>query len=467
MSNKMLLTTKLDQRLLMNQQLKQVITLLQVTTLELKQQVKTWIESNPLIEVDEEAVEEEREIAYQYHDKIRKSTSNPDHDFLENIAESETLRDYLLKQTLDCGLNERGQAIAEAIIDAIDENGTLSMSVMDIHETIKATVNTDAEEIESILKMIQGFDPPGVGARSTQECLLNQLERLDRRDDAWIAAKTVLSVDALATDELNLKKMTKKTGLTEAQLVSAFKLIKTLHLNPGKHYSGLKEQIIEPELSVKKSQGKWVVTLTNSFLNRLQVNQEYQSLIKKNSRDKSFKTIVNQLQEAKLLVSGLKRRNDTLLAVATYIVERQGEFFDNGNVGMKPMNLSEVAAALQCHESTISRITTGKYMETPRGLFELKHFFPSHIKTVEGRSKSSVAVKSMIEKIIRNESESHTVSDEEITRRLNQEGMTISRRTVTKYREAMNIPTSYERSHTKWIHSGTTTDDEPLTQDTL
>jgi RNA polymerase sigma-54 factor len=453
MSHKLQLTTKLDQRLLMNQQLKQVITLLQVTTLELKQQVKTWLETNPLLELKEDVNEDDEDLGeYQYHGKVKKSNNQQDStDALENVASHESLREHLIKQTLDCQWNERGLSIAEAIIDCIDENGYLTMDVNAIHAAIQEESHAELSEIESILKTIQGFDPPGVGARSTKECLLNQLEQCEHRDEAWVAAKSLLSFDGLNVEQLNLKSMMKVTGLNEADLVSAFSLIKTLHLSPGKIYAGLKETIIEPELIVKKVKGHWEVTLANSFLNRVELNKEYQSLIKKNSRDQSFKTIANQLKEAKVLIGGLKRRNDTLLAVAKYIVDKQGDFFEGGHDGMKPMNLSEVAVALNYHESTISRITTGKYMATPRGLFELKYFFPSQVRTVEGRGRSSIAVKAMIEKIIQEESKTHAYSDDEITNYLTQAGITISRRTVTKYREAMKIPSSYERQNTRWM----------------
>ncbi len=462
MSQKLQLTTKLDQRLLMNQQLKQVITLLQVTTLELKQQVKTWLETNPLIELKEEVNEEDEAWGeYQYHGKVKKTNYQQENsDALENVASYESLRDHLIKQTLDCQWNERGLAIAEAIIDSIDENGYLTLDVQAIHATIQEELQAELSEIESILKVIQGFDPPGVGARSTRECLLNQLEQCEHRDEAWVAAKSLLAIDGLNIEQLNLKSMMKATGLSESDLISAFALIKTLHLSPGKLYAGLKETVLEPELIVKKVKGQWEVALANSFLNRLELNKEYQSLIKKNARDQSFKTIANQLKEAKVLIGGLKRRNDTLLAVAKYIVEKQGDFFEDGNDCMKPMNLAEVAVALNYHESTISRITTGKYMATPRGLFELKHFFPSQVRTVEGRGRSSIAVKARIEKIIQEESKAHAYSDDEITNYLTQEGITISRRTVTKYREAMHIPSSYERQNTRWMKEAIETQGE-------
>ncbi len=455
MSNKLLLTTKLDQRLLMNQQLKQVITLLQVTTLELKQQVEQWIETNPLIEVKEE-VEEEDEIIYQHHEKTRHHSTESDYDMLENVAANETLRNFLLKQTLDCGWNDRAFMTAELIIDAIDEDGYLSMSTQEIYESICQQIETDEAEIISILKTIQTFEPAGVGARNTKECLLIQLEQKENRDESWIGAKKILSLENFEMSNLNLKSMIKATNMDEKELTNAFQLIKTLNLSPGKTFSGLKEQTIEPEIVVRKVQGEWRVELANSLMSRIDINKEYQGIIKKHARDKTFKTISTQLQEAKLLVNGLKRRNETLLAVAKYIVAHQGDFFDEGAFEMRPMNLIDVASALNYHESTISRITTGKYMATPRGLFELKYFFPGQLKTVQGRARSSIAVKAIIKQMV--SKETTVYSDDEITKRLNEEGITISRRTVTKYREAMNIPSSYERANTKWMNN----DVEPM-----
>ena len=222
MSNKLLLTTKLDQRLLMNQQLKQVITLLQVTTLELKQQVEQWIETNPLIEVKEE-LEEDDDIIYQHHERVRQHSLDTDYEMLENVAANETLRNFLLKQTLDCRWNDRAQAIAEFIIDAMDEDGYLTMSTHEIYDAIKQNIETDESEIISILKIIQTFEPAGVGARNTKECLLIQLEQKENRDDAWIGAKKILSLEQVELSQLDLKSMIKATQMDAKSLTNAFK----------------------------------------------------------------------------------------------------------------------------------------------------------------------------------------------------------------------------------------------------
>lgn len=453
MGTKLQITTKLDQRLLLNQQMKQAIGLLQSTTLELKQQVLNWLETNPLIEIKEELNEEENTDEMIHYSNTRKekyfeSTENT----IENIEKSMSLREYLLEQTLDCHWNDRGLEVAEAIIDNIDENGYLTVSLEEIQASLEATLHVTLDEVKIVLKTIQGFEPIGIAAHTAKESLLIQLEHCDERGEDWIAAKTVLLMENIKVEDLNLKKMVKESGLTQDQLVSAFQLIKTLHLNPGKQYAGQKEISVEPELEVKKKNGVWVVSLVSHFLSRVDINKEYQKIIKSHSKDKSFKSISAQLQEAKLLISSLKRRNDTLLSVANYIIEKQGDFFESGESAMRPMNLAEAALALNCHESTISRITTGKYMATPRGLFELKHFFPSHLRTVEGRVKSSIAVKDLMTKYIQTESKEHAYSDDEIMRYLNQSGITISRRTVTKYREALNIPSSYERQQTNWMN---------------
>lgn len=454
MNNKLQLTTKLDQRLMLNQQMKQAIGLLQSTTLELKQQIKTWLETNPLIEVEEINEEESEDIEdySNYTERTRKEKTIENHDdFIENMENSVSLREHLLQQTLDFHWNERGMKIAEAIIDNIDDNGYLTLSLEEIQKMEAESLAVELDELEMTLKTIQGFDPVGVGARSIKESLLIQLEQVENKDDAWIAAKKVLLMDGIQMEELNLKKLTKATGFDEGTLLSAFQVIKTLHLNPGKQYTPQREITIEPEVVVKMKKGVWCVELVNSLFNRINIHKEYQKIIKSNSKDKSFKKISEQLQEAKLIISSLKRRNDTLLAVAKYIVEKQGDFLERGEQAMRPMNLSEAAMALDCHESTISRITTGKYMVTPRGIFELKHFFPSYVRTAEGRSRSSTAVKDMIVKYIATESSAHAYSDDEIMKHLNETGITISRRTVTKYREALKIPSSYERQETQWM----------------
>jgi len=222
-------------------------------------------------------------------------------------------------------------------------------------------------------------------------------------------------------------------------------VIKSLSFAPGIGFANEISNDLDPEIYVRKMNHIWKAFLSDSILTRIGVNKEYRSLIKGHSRDKSYKTVLNQLNEAQLFINGIKRRNNTLLDVAAYIVKEQQDFFENGKKSLKSLTMHEVATALECHESTISRITTGKYMATPHGVFELKFFFPSHVKTTAGDSMSSIAIKEKIEGIIHAEDPVHPYSDEQIAVILKNENIHISRRTVTKYRESLNIPTSYLR----------------------
>jgi RNA polymerase sigma-54 factor len=428
----------------MNQQLTQAITLLQYTTIELKQQIINILESNPLIEVNEEIEENiEDQAIYQtgITSKNRSISSNIDDDYINNIAARQSLREYLLSQTSNSQFNQIQQRAAEAIIDAIDDSGYLSMSLIEIN----SLVEIDLDVLTYVLSVIQTYEPTGVAASTTQESLLIQLDAIINKDISHHYAREILQRGLLSPEKFDIDHLTKQTKLTHDQIASGLKVINALNFNPGFIYSNGKDDSADPELYVRKINKKWRVFLTDSVLTRIDVNKEYRSLIKKNSRDKSFKTVLGQLNEAQLFVNGIKRRNDTLLAVATYIVEQQSEFFENGSMALKSMNMASVADALEFHESTISRITSGKYIATPHGIYELKFFFPSHVKSINGDVKSSVAIKLMIKKIIDDEVPEKPYSDEEIALVLKNYDIKISRRTVTKYRESMNIQSSYLR----------------------
>lgn len=460
MSGKMLLTARLDQRLLMNQKLKQVITFLQYTTVELKQQIKEMIETNPLLEVNEEIESEESEAsqpeedaAWQSHTGV--SVKNNHHseahdDYIQNIPSIKTLREHLIEQTYHCHFSVIDQEIAIRMIDAIDEDGYFSMSSEEMEKILVDEFGHDAsiniDNIHAILTVIQGFEPLGIGARHTAECLKIQLEATCQQHPAYHFAKKIIEINALQLSHVDFKALTKLSGLSSHALTDGLSLLHTLDFHPAKSFHHHGELVQDPELYVRKTANEWRVFLTDSILTKLDVNEHYRHIIKKNTRDKSYKTVLDQLQQANLLVNGIKRRNETLLAVAGYLVKAQTAFFDEGRSALKSINMAEVAAALDYHESTISRITTGKYISTPHGIFELKYFFPSHVKTQSGSDKSSTSVKLMIENIISKETQHQTFSDEQIAEMLKKSGIHISRRTVTKYREALKIPSSYLRS---------------------
>jgi RNA polymerase sigma-54 factor len=457
MSNKMLVTVKMDQRLKMSQQLRQAITLLQYNSLDLKQLVQHYLETNPLLDAEEESesstLSTDESDDHTQYSKISAHQSKrgqifEDENSLENFSVPKSLRDHLLDQTLLCQFNKIEQAVAEAIIDAIDENGYLTMSLHDIKNTIDDTHFLEDKMLEEVLKTIQTFDPIGVGSRDIRECLLIQLNNLSHKNAIWTNAyKIVCDAFELMTsnDTKNILKMLK---ISQQDYKNARALIQTLNPHPGIQYSSNEDLSAQPELYVKKIKNTWQVFLTDSILTTLKINNQYQSVIKQSRAHQSYQALKQELEEARGLLKGLKRRNDTLLAVASFIMEIQKDFLDHGLTHMKGMNIADVALALNLHESTISRITTGKYIATPRGVFELKYFFPSSVGTISGDMCSATAVKAYIKEIINQETHDHILSDSEIASLLKDKGIRVARRTISKYRESMKILPSYQRMKT-------------------
>jgi RNA polymerase sigma-54 factor len=451
----MQLVAKLDQRLAMNQQLRQAITLLQYNTIELKQLVQHYVENNPLIDVEEAENAEHRQEAdgdknrnNDYTAALTKAHQHQDYrsdNALENYSVPLSLREYLLDQTLLCKFDDIEQCVAEAIIDAIDDQGYLTMTTTEIREAIDSTGVIDVAFVDAVLKRIQTFDPSGVAASSMQESLLIQLEQLPEQHPAWSIARRMITdcFDMIASN--NSKKIMKKLGISATEYTAAMNLIRSLDPQPGLRHSNEMDIHSEPELFVKKVGDTWQVYLANSVLTHVKINKQYQDLLKKSKKEGAYEALTQELQEAQWLLKGLKKRNETLLRVAMHIVEMQNEFFDQGHSAMKPMNIIDVSQALELHESTVSRITTGKYISTPHGIFELKFFFPSHVLTHSGDTCSDTAVKALIKEIISNEAENHILSDGEITLLLQEKGINIARRTVAKYREALKILSSYQR----------------------
>jgi RNA polymerase sigma-54 factor len=462
MSPKMQLVAKLDQRLAMNQQLRQAITLLQYNTIELKQLVQNYLENNPLIDLEEaentdnqhetDAFSTEKNQSNDYTAALSKSNQfheyNDENSF-ENYSVPQSLREYLLEQTLLCKFDPVEQLVAEAIIDAIDDHGYLTMTL----EEIKASIDTlgviDFELMQTVLQKVKTFDPPGIAAYDMQECLLLQLASLPQKNPIWLIANRIIRdcFDVIASN--NTKKIIRRLNISEDEYAQAMLLIRSLDPHPGLQHSNEMDIISEPELYVKKIRDTWHVYLAGSILTGVKINQQYQDLLKKSKKEAAYEALTQELQEAQWLLKGLKKRNETLLRVGAYIVELQKEFFDRGHAFMKPMNIIDVSYALELHESTVSRITTGKYISTPHGIFELKYFFPSHVTTQNGDTCSDTAVKVLIKEIISQETENHVLSDGEITVILQEKGINIARRTVAKYREAMKILSSYQRLQTR------------------
>ncbi|WP_019274208.1 RNA polymerase factor sigma-54 [Vibrio coralliilyticus] len=478
------LQLKLGQQLAMTPQLQQAIRLLQLSTLDLQQEIQEALDSNPLLEVEEgseetsnveeKAASEEKEPNAEIAEpEVKDSSELIEKSEISNELEIDTtwedvysantgstgialdddapvyqgettqsLHDYLTWQLDLTPFSETDRTIAMAIIDAVDDYGYLTISTEDILESFD-NEEIELEEIEAVRKRVQQFDPLGVASNNLQDCLLLQLATFPE-DTPWLReAKLVLTdyIDQLGNRDYKL--IIKEAKLKEAELKEALKLIQQLDPRPGNRIAAEHAEYVIPDVSVFKDHGKWVVTINPDSVPRLKVNQQYAALGKGNSSDSQY--IRSNLQEAKWLIKSLESRNETLLKVAKCIVEHQRDFFEYGEEAMKPMVLNDVALDVDMHESTISRVTTQKYMHTPRGIFELKYFFSSHVSTDNGGECSSTAIRALIKKLVAAENSAKPLSDSKIAALLADQGIQVARRTIAKYRESLGIAPSSQR----------------------
>jgi RNA polymerase sigma-54 factor len=472
---------RMGQQLTMTPQLQQAIRLLQLSTLELQAEIQQTFETNPMLEKvdgdndfetkdnsaetndkfdtpgeesanEAEASSEELPIDTSWEDiydspsPFTGHSGDDDRDPFENQSgNQESLQEHLQWQLRLINLSETDQAIAVAIIDAINEDGYLVESVESIHANLAQDLELDLEEIEAVLHLIQQLDPVGSGARDLSECLLIQLMNLPDDTPYLEPAKVIVehNLDLLANR--NLKQLMRRSKLSEQALTEVIALIQALNPRPGARISNQAPEYIIPDVTVFKSEGAWRVELNPESAPRLRINPLYASMVKRADHSEDNNYLRNQLQEARWFIKSLQSRNETLLKVATAIVGHQRAFLEYGEKAMKPLVLKDIAEQLEMHESTISRVTTQKFMHTPRGIFEFKYFFSSHVATVDGGQCSATAIRAMIKSLITDEDHAKPLSDSKIASLLVAKGINVARRTVAKYREAMNIPPSNER----------------------
>ncbi|MDN3717310.1 RNA polymerase factor sigma-54 [Vibrio breoganii] len=475
------LQLKFGQQLAMTPQLQQAIRLLQLSSLELQQEIQEALDSNPLLQVVEDNNQTEEKTDSSQDTPAENVTEASAQDSAELMAsnsigedlamdtswedvyssnsgntgiaaddelpiyqgETQTsLYDHLLWQLELTPFTETDHAIAIAIIDAIDDRGFLTLTTADITASLSLP-DVEEDETVAVLKRVQQFEPLGVGSRNLQECLLLQLNALPDDTPRKQQACEILEnyIEHLANRDY--KMIVKETKLKESDLIAVLQLIQQLDPRPGSQIGENDIEYVIPDVNVIKVNGKWTVFLNNTSTPKLEVNQHYATITGANSDDNQY--IKDQLQEAKWLIKSLESRNDTLLKVARCIVETQQEFFDKGEEAMQPMILNDVAQAIDMHESTISRVTTQKYMHTPRGIFELKYFFSSHVSNDEGEDKSSTAIRALIKKLVAEENSAKPLSDNKIATLLAEQGVKVARRTVAKYRESLGIAPSSQR----------------------
>jgi len=492
------LQLKLGQQLTMTPQLQQAIRLLQLSTMDLQQEIQEALESNPLLEVSEDedgdtggeheageingvsdgplqsleqlatdAADDSGEwdgaqadailpddlpVDTQWDDLLPSSSAPPpasedfpDNDLDARNAASDSLRDQLLWQLSLTRLSDTDRLIALAIIDATDANGRLMLTLEELFESLSAHLDIDLEEVVAVLHRLQQFEPAGVCTRDLQECLQVQLDQLPPETPWLEQAKLVIGRHLNQLANSDFSQILRRTRLKEPELKQVLALIQSLDPNPGQTAVPEEVEYIIPDVFVSKKNGRWVVELNPDIAPKLRINSDYASLIKRadSSADNTF--LRDNLQEARWFLKSLHSRNETLMKVASRIVERQRNFLEYGEEAMKPLVLHDIAEAVEMHESTISRVTTNKYMHTPRGIYELKYFFSSHVATTAGGECSSTAIRALIKKLVAAENPRKPLSDSKITQLLEEQGIKVARRTIAKYRDTLFIPPSNER----------------------
>ncbi len=453
------LQLKLGQSLTMTPQLQQAIRLLQLPVLELHAEIQEALEENIMLEVEDlpdlpktsaettaevEAIKADDQWQATAAERTQDSGWNGEGRPMSEFADEsgQTLREHLLWQLEMEHFSPREVVIGEALIDSINDDGYLTADFDEISSSLDEEPPVDDTEIERTLTKIQRLDPVGVGARSIGECLVLQLSQLE-----WATPGLQLAI-TIATEHLDLvanrdyAELRRVLRSTEDELHEAVALVRGCNPKPGLAVSPAATQYVIPDVFVRKIDNHWQVEISPTGVPRLSVNQQYASLLRGSSEHAVLKS---QLQEARWLIRSLEIRNETLLKVATSIVTRQTEFLEHGEESMKPMVLKDIAEEIGMHESTISRVTTSKYMHTPRGVFEFKYFFSSHLSSESGEDQSSTSVRAKIRKLIAGENPQKPLSDSKITNLLKTDGISVARRTVAKYREGMNIPSSSER----------------------
>ncbi|HGC0682478.1 TPA: RNA polymerase factor sigma-54 [Escherichia coli] len=469
------LQLRLSQQLAMTPQLQQAIRLLQLSTLELQQELQQALESNPLLEqidtheeidtretqdsetldtadaLEQKEMPEELPLDASWDTIYTAGTpSGTSGDYIDDELPvyqgetTQTLQDYLMWQVELTPFSDTDRAIATSIVDAVDETGYLTVPLEDILESI-GDEEIDIDEVEAVLKRIQRFDPVGVAAKDLRDCLLIQLSQFDKTTPWLEEARLIISdhLDLLANHDF--RTLMRVTRLKEDVLKEAVNLIQSLDPRPGQSIQTGEPEYVIPDVLVRKHNGHWTVELNSDSIPRLQINQHYASMCNNARNDGDSQFIRSNLQDAKWLIKSLESRNDTLLRVSRCIVEQQQAFFEQGEEYMKPMVLADIAQAVEMHESTISRVTTQKYLHSPRGIFELKYFFSSHVNTEGGGEASSTAIRSLVKKLIAAENPAKPLSDSKLTSLLSEQGIMVARRTVAKYRESLSIPPSNQR----------------------
>ena len=467
---KQTLQLKLSQHLTLTPQLQQSIRLLQLSTLELNQELEKFLMDNPLLERDDigpEAAQpvlprlsgpvEERPAESETAQNTEAPTdvTSPEIDWLSAgggsvsrddgeepdlpslAAVTTSLRSHLLEQVMLLNLVQRDRTLVGLLVDALDEDGYLTQSLDELMEALPAELELEIEELQIALRHLQQLDPTGVGARTPAECLELQLRALSESTPARALALDIVRAHLPLLAARDFPRLKKALGCGDEGLRQAQRLIQSLNPRPGAAFTPLEARYVVADVIVKKAKGVWLASLNQDAVPRLRVNRLYAEILQNN---RSSSGLSQQLQEARWLIKNVQQRFETILRVSQAIVDRQRHFFEHGEVAMRPLVLREIADVLGLHESTVSRVTTQKFMLTPRGIFELKYFFGSHVATETGGACSATAIRALIKQLVAAEDAKRPLSDSKISEILGQQGIVVARRTIAKYRDSLHIP---------------------------
>ncbi len=506
---KQTLQLKLGQQLTMTPQLQQAIKLLQLSTLDLQMEIQQVLQSNPMLEVDEgedaagedvagedaagdgedagrdnlepvaaasegpmenlersaggdtdgvqdyePSMPEDLPVDTQWEDLVPSSAppsssanEATEFDYDSRDGSVPDLHEHLLWQLNLTRLSDLDRAIAMTIIDATDDSGRLNASIEDIHSLCAAEFDgdIDLDEVTAVLHALQQFEPTGVFAADLQECLLLQLRQLPADTPHLEQARVLVTRHITQLGNGDYAQIMRRMRLDENELRSVLALVQTLDPFPGKRIGEDDTEYVVPDVFVHKRDGRWVVELNPDIAPRLRINDTYAGMIRRADTSADNTYLRDNLQEARWFLKSLQSRNETLMKVTSEIVAHQRNFLEYGEEAMKPLVLHDIADTVDMHESTISRVTTRKYMHTPRGIFELKYFFSSHVATVEGGACSSTAIRALLKKLVSAESARKPLSDSRLAQLLDEQGIRVARRTIAKYRDSLGIPPSNER----------------------
>jgi len=470
---KQTLQLKLSQHLTLTPQLQQSIRLLQLSTMELNQELEKFLAENPLLEREDTAGEPAMvpvrlngesaapvEAPAQDADtEVSSSESTPpeidwaaptgtgagtrddgeESEFPQLAADSPSLREHLLGQLALTKLVARDRSLVALLIEALDDNGYLTQSLEELAQLVPAELEIEPEELHIALKHLQNLDPTGVGARNCAECLELQLLAMSDSTPSRALALALVRNHLPQLAARDFARLKKALQCDDDELRQAQKLIQSLNPHPGAAFAPAETRYVVPDVVVRKTKNVWVASLNPEAMPKLRINRMYAEILQ-NNRGQSGGQLSHQLQEARWLIKNVQQRFETILRVSQAIVDRQRHFFEHGEVAMRPLVLREIADTLGLHESTVSRVTTQKFMFTPRGIFELKYFFGSHVATETGGACSATAIRALIKQLVAAEDAKKPLSDNRISEILGQQGIMVARRTIAKYRESLQIP---------------------------